>query len=1656
MAKPLEAIIKDAPPMKQVMYSPDTNSTTAYSPLHSFEDIEYDQKHNVKGQERFPQEKPLDFPAILNNTLGFEGGFVKMPEGDTNKGVVQGTYDAYRTQKGLPLASVKNINDTEVRDLYETNYYKAPRFDILPPNVSGVMFDYGVHSGQGTAAKALQGIVGVKQDGKIGPKTEQAVNEYISVYGEKGLVSELLKERKTRLERIIEKNPAKKKYEKGWMNRINKLEELYSMLNPFSMESAYADEVPQERRTTIGPANLPYRRALTEEEKAAAVVDLVNKAHGKPTGAGLQAERAVGSPEAKALTEAMLTAGFTAVTGAVKGVMQADQGEGSIWEMIKANAMQGVLEPETIDPTSVAVMKAYPGTDWRLAAAVGTLADVGSFYGAGKLTQLGQTGITQLSKDRQVMQSLNAVRETPQWKTSINKYYDYLSAQYEANTGVEFPSTMRGDVIARMDKELTQYMWQNRNKINYFKSVNYNLRTATGFDIFSESGQANVVRKGAKETFYKFMSKDVPNQPSGYVPIEGKSVTIPGFEKYAFFIAKTETGEWDVSEVKTGLRVSNIGNTQKEAIQAAAANLEAGTKSMPLDELLEKQLKRQGLSPYYGKAVVPKTEVTYSPNSEKTISEKPLTAQEAVAKGMSAEEWVGSKGISQYHGTHGKFDEFMTPEEMPDELAQEVLGQPSNTFGVYFADNKKFAGQFGKNIIEAKLNIQKPLDLTNVKTFEDLVALLPIDKGENKLDLRNVKSDSRFDDDYFKQDIYRALELLVDRYQLYQKIKDAGYDGIVFNDRENGVWGKTTIVFDKSNIKTRAQLLSEYEQAKGGSAPAEGKVLYHGTSEDFGMFDINKSGSVKYGDWGKGIYLDSSKSGADYYRSEAVKAKSKEVQEAYDKYKDSTKNIKKVNGILQYPEESTQLLKEFQEISERIGKDKTKGKVLEVVLSPNAKIYKHNSVDGLTDPNLANEVKEKGYDAILIDEGRFTEEYVVLNPELLSIKGGSAQPPVAPPPTAVSGEPAPEEPKNDIINLDRLNVTEETKDFIRSNAEPVAKEIEKRTGEPVTFEQVKEAAAQAEILRQGTTREHTLKLEAELLRTRQHLADLAQKGKLTKEYLDSLVAVKSTQSSIARLLGSQRINADPVWKQEMDKIIEKVLDGGAKIDDVLKAAETVNFQSPKEATEFYRTFIKPKLSEIISEYRYINMLSSPLTHIVNSTSNLLQVAGLRPLVMLSSGAIDSIGSSLLGYQRTHYLKEVPAYARGAINALPEAWGNFWTALTGERYLERPDVPRMPSGVKGLDYFQIIPRLLEAEDVFFRALAYRGELEALAAKGITGPQADEQAKKTAAYYIFRSRLDPENKESRSTLLSHIDKMTAAIYQLRKVPGVDWFIPFLETPMNIAKQMIEFSPVGVTTVPGAKDKGEQLAKALVGSMALLASAYMVMRGDSTWSAPTGEKEKEKFYASGRKPYSLRILGHWVSIRRLGTLGFAMALPMAYKYHFYQSKKSVRDDAAAKVGKLLTAGAQYFSDQTFMQALGNIVNASRGDEGTINRTVSNFPSQLIPLSALLRWVTNIVDPIYRKPKKEFSAEGIIQNLMTGIPGLSSYLPAYQDSKKQPSQRPYPMFNAFSPLFVSPVDQRGEGQYQRFLEQGKRSEKATERKEQRRLRLDEIIGVK
>lgn len=167
------------------------------------------------------------------------------------------------------------------------------------------------------------------------------------------------------------------------------------------------------------------------------------------------------------------------------------------------------------------------------------------------------------------------------------------------------------------------------------------------------------------------------------------------------------------------------------------------------------------------------------------------------------------------------------------------------------------------------------------------------------------------------------------------------------------------------------------------------KILYHGTaSPDFDEFDISRAGSIKYSDWGKGIYLISSKSGADYYRREAVKQTDKKYHELYKKYTDITNNLpprSDVDSTPKYNEASNKALREFQEYA-RTFDNTDKGRVIEIELSPKAKIYRHNSSGGMTDPYLADYAKEKGYDVLLIDEGKYMEEYVIINPKVIKIR----------------------------------------------------------------------------------------------------------------------------------------------------------------------------------------------------------------------------------------------------------------------------------------------------------------------------------------------------------------------------------------------------------------------------------------------------------------------------------------------------------------------------------------------------------------------------------------------------------------------------------------------------------------------------------------------
>jgi lysozyme family protein len=125
-----------------------------------------------------------NYAQALKQVLKYEGGYVdhpKDPGGPTNKGVTQAVYDSWRKSQNMPTQSVRNISDAEVAAIYRNLYWDKIRGDDLPSNVDFAVFDYAVNSGVSRAAKTLQGVVGVTQDGMIGPATIEATKTYVAM-----------------------------------------------------------------------------------------------------------------------------------------------------------------------------------------------------------------------------------------------------------------------------------------------------------------------------------------------------------------------------------------------------------------------------------------------------------------------------------------------------------------------------------------------------------------------------------------------------------------------------------------------------------------------------------------------------------------------------------------------------------------------------------------------------------------------------------------------------------------------------------------------------------------------------------------------------------------------------------------------------------------------------------------------------------------------------------------------------------------------------------------------------------------------------------------------------------------------------------------------------------------------------------------------------------------------------------------------------------------------------------------------------------------------------------------------------------------------------------------------------------------------------------
>ena len=121
-----------------------------------------------------------NFEQCMGWLLEHEGGYVNHPSdpgGETNLGVTRAVYEQYAGRQVMD-GEMEGLTHDDVYPIYKENYWNRLRADDLPSGVDFCTFDWGVNSGVSRAAKALQRIVGVEQDGGIGPMTIAAVGDF--------------------------------------------------------------------------------------------------------------------------------------------------------------------------------------------------------------------------------------------------------------------------------------------------------------------------------------------------------------------------------------------------------------------------------------------------------------------------------------------------------------------------------------------------------------------------------------------------------------------------------------------------------------------------------------------------------------------------------------------------------------------------------------------------------------------------------------------------------------------------------------------------------------------------------------------------------------------------------------------------------------------------------------------------------------------------------------------------------------------------------------------------------------------------------------------------------------------------------------------------------------------------------------------------------------------------------------------------------------------------------------------------------------------------------------------------------------------------------------------------------------------------------------
>lgn len=445
--------------------------------------------------------------------------------------------------------------------------------------------------------------------------------------------------------------------------------------------------------------------------------------------------------------------------------------------------------------------------------------------------------------------------------------------------------------------------------------------------------------------------------------------------------------------------------------------------------------------------------------------------------------------------------------------------------------------------------------------------------------------------------------------------------------------------------------------------------------------------------------------------------------------------------------------------------------------------------------------------------------------------------------------------------------------------------------------------------------------------------------------------------------------------------------------------------------------IPPTLTDELSAWRYLSMLSSPRTHVRNLIGNCI----FTPLRMVRDKVEATLQSNLVKQaDRTKAFHVGRTGEDGALRALAsKAYDEDRYIIEGmEKYRE---VHRHPDAIQSK--LRVVDKLskwnahaLNLEDLWFSKPAYNNSFAGfLKAKGYKASNVPEDIFKQAKEYAMNESLESTFRNA-NALSDFVMKMKRyANVPIRDIPQdvaggrvlnkassmfVDAVFPFVKTPSNVLMQATKFSPVGLmrgvkqmvkSENPARFIKGlNNLTSGMTGTGILGLGYYMGTEGLATGKIDSSSEGKFR-KMMGEQSYSVNIGGR--------DFNFTMdwAAPACIPF-FIGVELANGKEGDGTFGRVLDAFTQ-MSDPVFsmsmLQGVGQAFESSRGNQeiNPIYRIIGNssesYLSQYIPtLFGQIARITASED-LDVTPTAKSATEREVQNFLfrmaSKIPGLN-----------------------------------------------------------------------